>query len=56
MAGAWAPPTEMTLLTGTIGAIVEWRKSDNDAALCRLSNENVGSRCCRNLNSVWFAP
>ncbi len=31
MASAWEPPTGMTLLRGSIGAVVQWRKSDSDA-------------------------
>ncbi|WP_299922426.1 RecQ family ATP-dependent DNA helicase [uncultured Pelagimonas sp.] len=30
MAKSWKPPQGMTLTTGHIGAIVEWRKTDND--------------------------
>jgi ATP-dependent DNA helicase RecQ len=30
MAGNWAPPEGTTLVSGRVGAIVRWRKSDND--------------------------
>jgi ATP-dependent DNA helicase RecQ len=30
MAGSWAPPVGGSLVSGKIGAIVRWRKSDND--------------------------
>lgn len=30
MAGNWAPPEGTTLVSGKVGAIVRWRKSDND--------------------------
>ncbi|WP_187394073.1 RecQ family ATP-dependent DNA helicase [Oceaniovalibus sp. ACAM 378] len=30
MAGSWAPPEGTTLVSGKVGAIVRWRKSDSD--------------------------
>lgn len=30
MAGNWAPPDNTTLVSGRVGAIVRWRKTDND--------------------------
>ncbi|MGB5559211.1 MAG: ATP-dependent helicase, partial [Paracoccaceae bacterium] len=30
MAGNWAPPEGTTLVSGKVGAVVRWRKSDND--------------------------
>lgn len=30
MAGSWAPPAETVLVSGKVGAIVRWRKSDSD--------------------------
>jgi ATP-dependent DNA helicase RecQ len=30
MAGSWAPPVGGSFVSGKIGAIVRWRKSDND--------------------------
>ncbi len=30
MAGSWAPPEGTTLVSGKVGAIVRWRKSDNE--------------------------
>jgi ATP-dependent DNA helicase RecQ len=30
MAGSWAPPDGTTLVSGKVGAIVRWRKSDNE--------------------------
>jgi ATP-dependent DNA helicase RecQ len=32
MAGTWAPPADTYLVSGKVGAIVRWRKADNEEA------------------------